>query len=164
MSDPVQAAVWVSGDRFNVDYLIDTDRGEVLRKVVHQERGGTTGGMGRQCGREFVAVYVAPDGEGVVLQVGERRIDLDDGSRAIHTRRLGGAISQLTVTRPGEPDLSVRQWNGGGAFLRRVDPAYDDLDDLSDDFLRDVANIVNSPERRTWLLEIKDPAEGPWDA
>lgn len=164
MTARVPCAVWVSGERFNVDYLFDIRQGRVLRRLVLNERGGTTGGIGRRCGGAFVAVYVKPGGDEIVFQVDERRVTLDDDTRASHERRLGGAMSLLTVTRPGEPRLSARQWNGAGALLRRVDPGYDQFDDLSDDFLADVADLVNSAQRRHWILETKDPNEGPWDA
>lgn len=162
MTTPASTALWVSGERLNVEYLLDTVAGRVVRKAELRERGGVTGGIGRPCSGLFVAVYVAPERDHVVLQVGTDRMPLDGTVRAAHKCRFGGALSILEVSAPGYPDLTARQWNGPGAFFRRVDPAYDDLDHLSDDFLADVANIVSSRERQEWLMTIKDPAAGPW--
>ncbi len=73
-------------------------------------------------------------------------------------------LSLLSVSRPGEPKLVVAQRTVTRALLRRVDPAYDELDESMDDFLADVADIVSSEARRDWILEIKDPDAGPWEA
>jgi hypothetical protein len=157
------AAVWVSGKRFNVDYLLDTSRGQILRRVVDNGRGGTTGGIGRYCGQSFVAVYVTPGRDGLMLQINGRRMPLNDETEARHVRSLGGLASRLTVSRPDQPSLSAWQLNLAGVLMRRIDPARDEVDELNDDFLADVANIVESEERRDWFLETKDPAAGPWD-
>lgn len=155
--------MWVSGERFNVDYLLDVATGRVLRRVALDQRGGTTGGLGRSCGGAFVAVYVARGRDQLVLQIGGERVPLDVTVRATHRLKLGGALSRITVSRASGPDLSARQWIVPGAVLRRVDPGYDDLDALGHDFLADVTSIVNSQERQEWILRVKDPEAGPWD-
>jgi hypothetical protein len=147
-----------------VDYLFNVRTGRVERKVMLPESGGTTAGIGRRAGRHFVAVYVAPDRASVVLQINALRLELDGKPRAIHKRRLGGTISELVVSRPGEPEARVRQSAVGPAIRRVVDPFYDGIDEMVDDFLADVAEIVNSEERRHWFLKLSDPEAGPWGA
>ena len=156
--------IWLSsGQQHNVDYLFDVAAGRVRRKMVLPGTGGTTAGVGRRCGRRFVAVYVAPDRDVLVLQVDARRFELDGETRVTHRRRFGGLLSELKISRPSAPDLLVRQATLAPAILRRTDPAYDDLDESLDDFLADVADIVDSEERRDWILKIKDPTAGPWE-
>ena len=58
---------------------------------------------------------------------------------------------------------AVLQRNIAGALLRKVDPAYDDLDASLDDFLADIADIAGSERRLAWIREIKDAAAGPWE-
>lgn len=160
MSNSRQNLIWVSGERFNLDYLLDTATGEVLETRHHPTRGGPTGGIGRQCRRHFAAVYVRPDRGGLTLQVGASEVDLDERTSAVHGRRVAGALSTLTVSRPGSPDVTISQWNVGGSLQRIIDPAYDDLDRSMDDFLEDVAQIVESKARRDTILETKDPEAG----
>jgi hypothetical protein len=156
--------VWVNGERYNVEYLFDVAAGEVVQRLVLPGRGGRTGGIGRYCGRVFVAVYVAPGGDELVLQVGGCRFPLDGLTKATHSRRWRGAFSELLITRPGEADLLVHQRTLARALLWRVDPAYDDLDESMDDFLMNIADIVNSESRQRWFLEISDPDAGPCEA
>jgi len=74
-----------------------------------------------------------------------------------------GAVSRLAVSRPGQPDLAIRQLTPGIPIFRLVDPAYDELDETFDDFLGDVADIVNSADRQESILKYKDPDAGPWE-
>ena len=156
--------MWLSSaQRHNVDFLFDVVAGRVRRKVVLPGTGGPTAGIGRRCGRRFVAVYVTRDREELVLQIDDRRFELDGDTRATHRRRLGGLVSELEITRTGEPQVLVRQATVAPAILRRTDPAYDELDESLDDFLGDVADIVASHERQEWFLKVSDPAAGPWE-
>lgn len=161
MSSQRGARVWVSGERFNVDYLLDTATGELVETRERATLGGLTGGIGRPCREHFAAVYVRPERDGLVFQVGTSKVDLDDTTTAVHRRRLAGALSTLTVSRPGEPGVSVSQWNIGGTLQRMIDPAYDALDRSLDDFLEDVADIAESSQRREAILRTKDPDASP---
>lgn len=156
--------VWLSGERFDVDYLFDRVSGRVVRTIVLPEGGGTTAGMGRPCFRCFVAVYVAPEDGRLFLQVDDQRVRLNDHTEATYDTRLAGLMSRLSVTRPGHTALTARQLIGTrNLFLRHTDPGYDDIDRLNDDFLADVADIVRSKPRREWIVETKDAFGGPWD-
>jgi hypothetical protein len=68
MSDDYTHGIWLSGERSDVDYLFDSATGQVLQKLL-PGRGGMTAGIGQYCRRRFVAVYVAPDRSGLVLQI-----------------------------------------------------------------------------------------------
>jgi hypothetical protein len=120
--------------------------------------------MGRRCGRHFISVYVDPGGKSVILQIDRQRFPLDEQTTVRHTSQFGGLLSELTVQRPGMAPVRVRRRNVAGALLQRVDPAYDDLDASTDDFLADVADIAASPRRLDWLREVKSPEAGPWEA
>ena len=117
--------------------------------------------MGRRCGLRFVAVYVDPSTGVPTLQVGSVRYPLDGGTAVQHEQRLRGLASRLIVTRAGSAHTVVQQLVIAGALLRRVDPAYDDLDAASDDFLADVADLAASDHRQAWFLEVKDANAGP---
>jgi hypothetical protein len=164
MIDGPRDLIWLSGERFNLDYLFDVESGTVVHKLVSPARVGMTAGMGRTMGGRFVAVYVAPNCAGLVVQVDARRFALDGLTRASHSRRWRGLVSELLLQREGEPDLTVSQWTVAAALLRRADPAYDALDESMDDFLADVADIANSEYRQSWILKVKDPSAGPWEA
>lgn len=153
--------VWVTGRRWNIDYLFDTAKGRVVTPVKLPGHGGRTAGIGHWCARQFVAVYVDLDGE-VFVQVNHRRMPIDGVTAAMHDERLGGFGSLLTVVRPGFQDLTARAWLVKSSLRRRFDRGYDELDRAFDDFLADVADIVNSRERRDQLAEIKDAEAGPW--
>jgi hypothetical protein len=156
--------VCVNSTRWNVGYLLDPASGRVLRKVKLTDRVGTTAGLGARCLGTFVAAYVDPGGEGLVLQVRRRRFPLDGRTVATHRWRLGGLLSRLALERPGERRLVLRRFEIGETLQGLIDVAYDDLDRSSGDFLYDLQTVVNSPERRAWLLKVKDPQAGPWHA
>jgi hypothetical protein len=155
--------IWLTGERFNVDYLFDTATGEVLQKLVSRGLDATTAGTGRYCCRRFVAVYVAPDHSGVVLQVDGARFPLDGRTKVEHRRRFGGTLSSLSVSRPGQEDVSVNQLTVGILISRLIDPAYDELDESLDDYLADIADIIRSDERQQSILAHKEPDAGPWE-
>jgi hypothetical protein len=155
--------VWLNGERSGDHHLLDTRSGEVVKSVRLAHEIRTTAGMGQWVGRRFVAVYVEGDRETVTLQVGERRFPFDGDTVLRHDRKIGGLASRLTIERPGAPPLILRQTNLVGSVLRKVDPAYDDLDASLDDFLGDIADIAGSESRLAWLREIKDPESGPWE-
>jgi hypothetical protein len=48
------------------------------------------------------------------------------------------------------------------AVLRRVDPAYDDLDEYADDFLAQLGEVVGSSGAQERILKSTDPGAGPW--
>jgi hypothetical protein len=146
VSDAGLRRVWVTGQRWNTDYLFDTRTGRVVTPVKLPCRSGKTAGVGNWCGRQFVAVYVGHDSE-VYVQVGTRRMQVDGITAALHDAPLRGLRSKLTLVRPAFADITASLWLIGGNH---------------DDYLADVADIVNTRERRDWLLEIKDPDAGPW--
>ena len=153
--------VWVTGRRWNVDYLFDTASGRVVTPVKVPGDRGTTAGIGHWCGRQFVAVYVDLDGE-VFVQVNERRMPIDGITAALHDEPLGGFASTLTVVRPAFQDLTARAWLLRSSLRRRFVRDYGVIARAYDDFLADVADIVNSRERRDQLVAVKDPEAGPW--
>lgn len=155
--------LWVSGERYNVDYLFDRDKGIVLRRSVLPERGGTTAGIGRPCLRTFVTVYVLPDADVPYLQIGASQWPLDAQTEVVHQRRVGGLLSVLRVRRGQGPEVTARQPTMVGALFERYDPAHDRLDQLDHDFLADVAHIAGSPERKEFIMATKDPMAGPWE-
>lgn len=110
-----------------------------------------------------MAVYVGSDPEAVYLQVDGRRLELDGKTTATYCRLLRGFFSELIIFRGGEEEIRVRQPTVARALLRRTDPGYDELDEAGDDFLADVADIVNSADRREWLLKVKAATAGPWE-
>lgn len=152
--------VWVNGHRSGEHHLIDL--AGPIAKTVHCPQDHRTGGVGRRCGRRFVAVYVAPDQSGLVLQVDGTTFPLDGATYVKHDVLCGGLMTRLRIDRDGLRSETVRQSNIAGALLRRVDPAHDGLDASLDDFLADVADIANSGTRRAWMMQVKDPDAGPW--
>jgi hypothetical protein len=163
MSGDQRGWVWLNGPRYNVRYLFDPGSGQVVRTVKLPRAAGNTAGVGRRCGTSFVAVYVAPDRRSLFVQVGGDWLPLDGATVAVHERRLGGTVSRLSITRPGGRPLGARLLIPASALLWRLDPGYDELDRSMDDFLADVADLVNSEARRDWFVTVKDPDAGPWE-
>lgn len=155
--------VWVNGVRTGEHHLLDVVSGKVVQTVHLGREIRTTAGMGRSCGRRFVSVYTPADTDTVVLQVDHRRYPLDGQTLLTHQSRLGGLVSQLTIERAGTSTQVLRRLNIAGTVLRKVDPAYDELDASLDDYLADIADIAGSERRLAWILEIKDPTAGPWE-
>jgi hypothetical protein len=155
--------VWLNGERAGEHKLLDTASGKVVTTANLGREIRTTAGSGRRCGRHFVAVYVAPDRTTVMLQVDRKRFPLDGQTVVVHSSRLGGLVSRLSIDRPGSGHHVVRQHTVASAFFKRVDPGYDDLDASLDDYLADIADIANSERRLASIRELKDPAAGPWD-
>lgn len=153
--------VFVNGPRYNIVYRFHTVTGRAKRIKV----GGIcrTAGVGRRCVSGFLAVYVDPESRDLVLQFRGKRFTLDGLTQATHATHCLGLLSLLVVERVGRSPLVVKQMTPARAVLRRVDPAYDSLDESHDDFLSDVADIANSPERQRWILEVTDPEAGPWN-
>jgi hypothetical protein len=156
--------LWLNGERAGEHHLLDLTSGQVVTTAQLGREIRTTAGMGRRCGDRFVAVYVAPDGEAVVLQVERQRFPLDGQTIVTHQTQFCGLMSAIAIKRPGMDPLSLRRRNIASALLRRVDPSYDDLDASSDDFLADIADIAASERRIAWIKEVKDPEAGPWEA
>jgi hypothetical protein len=161
MRESLLPRIWVSGRRWNVDYLFDTATGLVVTRLKLPSPGGRTAGIGHWCGRSFVAVYVDFEGE-VFVQVDERRMPVDGTTAALHDERFSGLMSALTIVRPAFQDMTARAWLIGSEVKRRLARGDGELDRSCDDFLADVADIVNSRERRDRLAEVKDPEAGPW--
>ncbi len=99
----------------------------------------------------------------MVLQVDRQRFTLDGETIVTHRPRFGGLMSVLTIQRPEMDPVTLKRLNIASELLKRVDPAYDELDAVSDDFLADVADIAASESRLSWALEVKDPEAGPWE-
>lgn len=87
----------------------------------------------------------------MVRPASQTRLDLVVSSRG--SRSSGRALPTQVLQRP----------NLAGTLLRKVDPGYDELDASLDDYLADIADIAGSERRLAWILEIKDPAAGPWE-
>jgi hypothetical protein len=153
--------LWVSGRRPDVDYLFDTATGRVITPVKLPGNCGRTAGIGHWCGRQFVAVYVDFDGD-VFVQVGARRMPIDGMTAAFHDAPAGGFRSMLTVVRPAFQDMTARAWLLRSTLRLRFERGYNEIHRAYDDFLADVADIVNSRERRDRLAAVKDPEAGPW--
>jgi hypothetical protein len=147
--------VWLTGQRWNERYRFDRNTGTVVgRAEVTDHWPGD--GVGSPCGRRFVAVYVDPDSDDLMLQVGKTRVRLDDDVSAIYRRTLAGMRSELTIRAGADAVLSLSAITPARFVLRRVDPGYDELDELNDDFLMDVADIVNSRERQDAFRSARD--------
>lgn len=156
--------VWLMGGRFGEYHLLNLASGTVVRTVQIGRLVATTGGLGQRCARDFVAVYLDPHEDEILLQVRAWRCPLDGSTKAVHKTHMGGLLSTLRVERPGIDRLRLRQWIVGGTLQGIVDPAYDDLDRSLDDFLQEIADIAASEERRIAFREVKDPKAGPWEA
>jgi hypothetical protein len=155
--------VWLSGERSHIGYLLDVASGKVVQSATVKRSDGVTAGVGRRCGRRFVAVYVAADPEGVILQVGARRFPLDGSTEVLHTTRLLGIISSLRVSHPDAGAAKASQFTLRTAFGGGLYTAWDTLSSVNGDFLADVADVAYSPARRELMLKVKDPAGGPWE-
>lgn len=155
--------LWLSGPQFNVDYLFDTASGEVLQTVVLPGTGGTTAGVGQYCGKRFVAIYVAPDRSGLVLQIDAARFPLDGQTKVEHRRRFGGTIASLSASRPGHDTLSITQVTVKMLVRRLIDPTYDCYQEMVDDYLADIADIASLTDRQRSFLANSDPDAGPWE-
>lgn len=125
-------------------------------------RVGSTGGVGQRVGRKFVGVFVHPDSHEIILRVGQRELPLDGSTDIHHKTKICGAVSKMVVRPPGGDEIVVSALTLARAFLRKMDPGYDDLDESMDDFLAAVADIAASEERRLWILRTTDPSSGPW--
>lgn len=156
--------LWLNGERAGEHHLLDVGSGRVIKTAQIGRDIRPTAGMGRRCGGHFIAVYVDVDGEEVVLQVDRHRFPLDGQTTVQHQSRLRGLLAELTIQRPGVASVRLRRRNLASALLKRVDPAYDELDASTDDFLADVADIAASRRRLDWIREVKKPEAGPWEA
>ena len=155
--------LWLNGERAGEHHLLDVVSGSVVQTVHLGREIRKTAGMGRSCGRRFDSVYLAPDRETVMLQVDQQRYPLDGQTILTHQSRRGGLVSRLTIERAGVEPQVLQRRNLAGMLLRKVDPAYDELDASLDDFLADIADIGSSERRLAWIREIKDPTAGPWE-
>lgn len=156
--------LWLNGEIAGVHHLLDIDAGKVVETVRIGREIRVTAGVGRRCGRHFISVYVDLDGGSVVLQVDEHDFPLDGETTVRHSLAVGGLLSELSILRPGMPSIRLRRLNVASVILRWVDPAYDELDASTDDFLADVADIAASQRRQDWIREVKNPLAGPWEA
>ncbi|MDZ7578991.1 MAG: hypothetical protein U0904_12560 [Candidatus Nanopelagicales bacterium] len=154
--------IWLNGDRYNQVYLYDLATGHAKR---FRTAGfvKTTAGAGCFAGRRFAAVYVEPDRASVTLQVGKSVFPLDGATRATSQVRAGGLFSTLRVEREGQKPVSLRQRTVARALLPIIDPTYDALDEMMDDFLAGIAETAGSQEAREQYLKVKDHAAGPWE-
>jgi hypothetical protein len=75
--------------------------------------------------------------------VGRRRFELDGETRVTHRTRIGGLFSELTVSRPGEPDLVLRPPTPLRVVSGLIDPTYDGIDEASDDPFITVAHTAS---------------------
>jgi hypothetical protein len=151
----------LNGEKFNEVFLFDIATG-TARRFRTEGWAGKTAGNGSYLGKRFVATYVDPDRERVLLQVGTIRYPLDGSTRAVWSVTPGRLFSTLTVQRDGLPTTTLRERTAARSLLRRFDPAYDDLDESMDDTAASVAEIANSEAARASYLTVKDPAAGPW--
>jgi hypothetical protein len=147
--------IWLTGARWNERFCLDPATGEIVdRREVYDHSPGD--GVGRSCGGRFVAVYIDPETDELTLQVAKERVVLGDDVSATYRKRLAGLGSELTVRSGSAIVVSVRAFTPARFALRRVDPAYDELDESNDDFLMDVADIVNSQARQDAFRSARD--------
>lgn len=150
--------IWLTGRRWNERYRYDPATGAVIgREEVTSKAPGD--GVGRSCRGRFLAVYVDPETDELTLQIANDRIAIGDDISATYRKRLAGLRSELTVLSGSEILMSVRAFTPARFALRRVDLGYDELDESNDDFLMDVADIVNSRARQ----EAFRSARGEWE-
>lgn len=156
--------VWLKGDRFDVAYLLELETGRVSRFVTKGHEIGPTGGFGRRVSRgTFVGWFVDPRSETLKLHVGQRDFEL--GSRMLASAVVGpaGLYSRLEILTDDGERIRLKQRTLARALLLRFDPAYDELDESIDDFLAQVAHVVNSDEAQVRVLDALDPRSGPWN-
>jgi len=155
-------AVWLSGERFDVAYFLDLEANEIRRFVTKGLRIGETGGRCRRVLGGHVALFVRPSDRTLQLWTAGTTYPVDGTLTMRHKLRLGGLGSTLVLVSPEGPEVRLDTLTPARAILRRFDPGYDSLDESLDDFLADVADIAESPERQAWILSNKDPSAGPW--
>lgn len=155
--------VWLTGERFDVAYLLDT-RGGAIRRFEQRgvDVGRTAGFMERIVGGRRVGWYVSPADGGLHLRLGRRDLATGDvvGSTVSHGPARLWTKLDLTMEHGGTEAL--RKLTPARAALRGVDPAYDELDEFADDFLAQMGELVASPEAQQRVLDTTDPRSGPW--
>ena len=154
------SSVWLRGERFSTYYLLDTRTGGAPRKFVLEERVPTAG-FGQWCGNQFVAVYSEPAGTGVCVQVDRTRFPLDGRTEAKQRGRLLRTLSVAQIAREGAAAVTVRQWTPWRLIRRVLDVSYDELDDAGENFLGEVARLVNSVDVQDFRKRNR-PTAGPW--
>lgn len=153
--------IWLNGDRYNEAYLFDIESGSYRRYETESAVGVTAGNATRLSGT-VVATYVAADETGIWLQKGSTRYPVDGKTRAVAQTTWGGLITTLTVERDGLPRLNLKQRTPARWLLRRVDPAWDGLDEFAEDSAAGIAVLLNSAEARESYRRVKVPDAGPW--
>jgi hypothetical protein len=157
-----QQRIWLNGDRYNEAYLYETSTGRARRFRTEggsvEQRATATPLRGK-----FVAVYVEPDGTSITVQVGCTRYPLDGRTHATAKVHAAGLYSTVTIAREGHRSIRLTQRTIARWILRRFNPAYDDLDEMMDDFTSGIAGLVSSEEAQASYMNVKDPAAGPWD-
>lgn len=154
--------VWLTGERFDVAYFLDFASSRIRRFVTKGSEIGETGGVCHRLGVSHISWFVSPDNGHLMLRAGASLVPLDGTVPMMHTVGCGGIVSSLVIGVEGGSPFRISKLTPARAILRRFDPAYDELDESTDDFLADIADIASSAERREWILKTKDPTAGPW--
>jgi hypothetical protein len=133
--------IWLYGKSTSQVYLYDTDSGANRAFPNRSYKGATAGDLSRLSGKD-VATYVDEKGQIVWMQIGRDRYPLDERTRAVETKSLGGLVSTLTVTSVDLPTITLSQRSPGRQ-------------------LRAIAHLIESPQARETFRVVKNPAGGP---
>lgn len=159
-----QDFVWLHGERFDIAYLLEPGRWKVRRFIAHRKPVRPTAGFGQRVNRwGFVGWYVHPRTRDLQLRVAGRDFRFEHLSCARATVKFGGLATRLEILPTGGDRLVVDQRTIRRAVLSRIDPAYDGLDEAMDDFLAEVARLINSNEVQQRVQRTLDPRDGPWE-
>lgn len=154
--------VWLNGERFDVVYFLDLEADRIQRFVMKGPPIGRTGGVCRRIRGGYLAWFVSPVDRTLTLWMNGTTYSLEGSLLVSHRVRWKGIGSTLVIKTAGGVEARFDALTPARAILHRLDPAYDALDESTDDLLADVADIASSQERRDWIIEVKDPTEGPW--
>lgn len=133
--------IWLNGKSSNEVFLYDTQSGAHRRFPNRHYRGATAGDLSRLSGSD-VATYVDEKGQIIWLQIDRVRYPLDERTRVVETRSLGGLLTTLAVTSVGLPSVTLTQRSPG----RQAHA---------------IAHLIDSPQARETYRTIKNPAGGP---
>ena len=143
-------------------HLLDIRTGRLRRFVDRSVDPRTVAGFGQRCLGRTVAVYVDPEGGGLVLQVGRGRVPLDGETRVSRTVSLKGAQSRAVIERAGHRTLRFRTITPWRPLSSRFESSYDYVDESFEDATIDIEELSRSEQRRRAILDTADHHAGPW--
>lgn len=155
--------VWLGGERYCVAYFLNFETDRVQRFVTKGKAMNVLGGQCRRMLGRYVAWFVNPADQRLMLRVGRDSYVLDGSLEFQHRVTWLGLLSTLVIDPGGRSERRVRSLTVARALMPFIDWTYDGLDELGDDFFIGFPELVASSENRERMIRIHSPTTGPWE-